>query len=131
MRTHKKYIMETKSIFAKILDSFDDIVEDWAVTADEIKCYLYAQYRSDKDDRVEKLVNMLTVASFVYNQPKVITIGGKMAYVKLSPSEVIKTKKRVKSLIGSQELLSEVSSISDEGEEFKYEDFIKAVSEGN
>ena len=124
----------SKSIFAKILDTFDDMIEDWTITADEIKCYLFFN-RKGSHERVDKLVNMLTAASFLTNTPKSITIGGKRAYAKMSPLETIETEQLVKVFLkraDSLELISEVSSIVSEGgkdTEFQHEEFIKAVNE--
>jgi hypothetical protein len=111
--------MENQSIFAKILDRFEDIVEDWSITKHEIKCFLLHKEQEINQERVDKMVNLLTVASSMYDNPKVITIGGKTVYAKLSPSEIIQTEQHVKFLLSrrdSLELLAEVTSIASEGE---------------
>lgn len=81
-------------------------------------------------ERIDKMVNMLTVACLLNNNAKTISIGGKKTYAQLSPSEIIKSKARIKSLMGScDSLCDEVASIAGDDDTFKYEEFIKAVNE--
>lgn len=61
-----------------ICDKYDDILEDWNISQNEIQCYLY----NINSERAKQLINILTIISKIFRIP--VRFGGRTNYLHLA-----------------------------------------------
>lgn len=86
------------NIFVRLLDKYNDILEDWTITHEYIQLipyfHLYKRLKTDqrfKDnyERLEDLLRRLNVLCCLLNITKKITLGGRKVYTKYTPHTFI------------------------------------------
>ena len=77
--------MAHQSVFADLLEEYDDIVEDWTICPNKIECRMisYIDATEEKQHRLHDMITRLSMVMRKYKLPKKICIGGKGVYDKV------------------------------------------------